>query len=364
VRRVCTWTTCLALACVSFWPLASQATTSVTEAGDGETLCGPYFWFNVVGPKGWTRESGVYEDADYVRWDPPNSPLDSPLLLMSYLHVEIGRKKGRSSDPIELLRRQLYDFASHGVSGPIRDTDLRHPRLPSAAARMTGRSGSVTVVGVVAAAEEERGAYWTFLLLTPDKVPSAEHLRAFQATVESLRFEPERGCAESRSGGGARERVTYTPTPALPKSPSRKPGAKRPFSLKDSLAGATLVGRMMMPVTGAIVTVDGRRAYLIDFGPDERKTRAEYVEHFAPAIAANYCWEASAARPEDKVPLLVFTTDEPKQVRRWDCEKEALGPPQSAEIALVAPLALEIGGHAGHQGAAVTCSGGRLSCTK
>jgi len=360
VRSISTWAACLTLACVSSWPSASLATTRDTETGDGATLCAPYFWFSVVGPKGWTRESGVFEGSDYVRWDPENDP--HPPAIMSYLHVEQGRARGRSSDPLESVRGQVHFLAIGGISGPIRDTDLRHPSLPSAAARMTGRSGSVTIVGVVAAAEEERGASWTFLLLTPDKVPTAAHLNAFRATIESLRFEPKRGCR--RLEDGTRKQVEYKPTPSLSRSPARKPGAKRPFTLRDSLGGATLVERMMMPVSGAIVTVDGKRAYLIEFDPDGGKTRADYVAHFSGVIAADYCWEASAARPGDEVPQLVFATDEPEQVRRWDCEREALGPAVPAVVTLVAPLALEIGGHAGSRGAAVTCSGGRLSCPK
>jgi hypothetical protein len=353
MSRALSWVACLGLACVPFWPLAARATTQETELGDGATLCGSYFWFNVVGPKGWTRESGLLEDDDYVRWDPPGSATS----ITAYLHVESGRRQDRSSDPLDIVRWKLRYFAINGLSAPTRDTDVRHPTLPSAAARMTAPVGSATLVGVVAAAEQERAAYWTFLLISPGTAPAAD-LRAFRATVQSLRFDPKRGCDREQ------KRVAYQPTPALPKSPSRKPGAKRPFSLKDSLAGATLVERMMMPVTATIVTVDGRKAYLIEFAPDRGKTRADYVEHFAPTIAASYCWEASAAQRKDQVPLLVFAADEPSHVRRWDCEREALGPPQSAAISPVAPLALEIGGHAGTKGAAITCSGGRLSCAK
>jgi hypothetical protein len=313
----------LAVTALSAWPAAARAYSPEN------TLCGDIYFLTYKTLPGWQVSFEPPSGDSSATVDFDSSGADGKRRRIGFvLDSRRGTPSDKERDPQRLLRLTLDLFTLAGFSGRTSPANVRHPTFPSAAATVSSDAGSVTAVEFVAAAEQGRFAsVRVFMTLVGERKPSGERLAELQSVIDGLEFDPKAACAPG--GDGEDARVTLTPGESLAPLPAA-PAAPDEFSVRRALAGAGILERAFVPIQIRPATVGGARSILIDFAPG--KTRAEYTRKFAVAAASTYCAEAERVGSSDSTPTLDFLTDEPDVVRRWSCEKNALGEPLHASV--------------------------------
>ena len=205
-----------------------------------------------------------------------------------------------------------------GDPSEIRNSWLRHPKLPSRSARMTLPVGSLhyTVIdGRVGG-----GRHFIASLARQGGRASDDDFAGLEVTLASLRFDPSRGCpdhsdAKSRSAASK-------PLPAAPGfgPPTGGSPSELQIAQRRAVTTCTMLGKMYVPIECRYSRVGSREALIATLA-DGDEPAERYVERFRDQVAVTYCW----ASEEHELPDLFFRTStaggELGALREYSCAK-------------------------------------------
>jgi len=282
---------------------------TIAETVPDDVSCGDDYWFKITDLVGWRSEWRSSGESISLLMAPEAASRTTATMLFSLEFM--GRPEG-NFEIEDALQTKLSLMNAFGSPTEIRAFKIHHRTLPTAGASLVFAGGTSHVAAIDVGTFGR--SHFIAMLAKPEGEPSPSDFKKFQETIDSIDFDPTRGCQPGKNGELVVVRLLNPDPPPDEGDPKRTTD----FDLSSAASGCKMLSRLYVPVDCELTEVAGEETLLVRFGADDRYSPDENLRLFSGRVATPFCYEAK--QNPSHAPRLAFASELESNGKLYDCD--------------------------------------------